>query len=83
MNAKQAQELSIKSKIKILTQEYEIKKVLETIKNSAENGKMECNYYYDPNIRESLILMGYDVSDMWVEQRWYKTEYMTISWDKK
>lgn len=83
MNAEEAYNQTITSENNRFLNEIEIQVVLNLIKYHANNGQFKCNYNYDENIKEKLIYLGYFVSDMWKSGKWwYRTECMTISWDK-
>lgn len=82
MNAEEAYKHTILSENERYLNKFEMQEVLNLIKYYANEGRFKCNYCYDEKVKEGLISLGYVVSDMWKEDKWYRTEYMTISWDK-
>jgi hypothetical protein len=81
MDAKQAKEETLKRLNEIETNTFAMRETLKEINNAIKDGRFKCNIFDDDKLRESLKLLGYQVSDMWREERWYKTEYMTVSWE--
>ena len=82
MEAETAYKESVKAQNKINSEKFEVREALKKIKEATEIGAFDCDYWNDDEVRDALRLMGYTVSEMWKEQRWYQTEYMTISWVK-
>lgn len=83
MTAEEAYKESLKTQLKLIAESSEIREVFEKIKDSVSQGEFKCHYYNDDEIRKSLRLLGYDVSEVWIDSRWYGDEMMTISWSKK
>jgi hypothetical protein len=82
MDAKTAYLKSVQALNKINSQKRDVKEALEVIKKAINSGRFECNFYNDNNVREALKMMGYEVSEMWKDNKWYQDEMMTISWKK-
>lgn len=81
MDAKKAKKETLKRLNEIYLNDFHIREVLKTINDAVDRGEFKCDVFNDDKVREGLKLLGYVVSDMWREERWYKTEYMSVSWE--
>ena len=81
MNAEEAYKQTILANNELYLKQFEVKEVLNIIQSATQNGRFWCRYYYNELLKQKLISLGYSVSDMWKEDKWYETEYMTISWN--
>lgn len=76
------------ARLKTLSKQYEnlkkqphVQEALELITKAVNEGEMSVRMFDDDKIRRDLQRLGWAVSDMWQESRFYKTRFMTVSWD--
>lgn len=82
MNAEQAYNASLIRSNNCQYHTYTVREALSKVEEATRLGQFECIYWNDDKARDALRKMGYTVSEMWKEDRWYQTEYMTINWFK-
>ena len=75
--ARDANILATERKKAIISSEYDVKCVLDEIREASQNGFFEIEIVNDENIREKLLILGYTCSQPFKKRN---DDYIKVSW---
>lgn len=77
LSAEKAKQITLEALKEIAAKEYDTKCVLEQIEEATQNGAFEIQTYDDKEIRDILVLLGYNCSEPFKS---WNDVYMKVSW---
>lgn len=85
MTPEEAYAIALKAKKENIQREHDVEQMLEKIRVEASKGEMYLEDYFDQNLKDRLIFLGYNVSLPYLTGRsWYgQDELMRVSWERR